>query len=60
MTKLEKKHVFSMGVRAKKDLEDLFEYQRSFRRNYKPRNGLGSEPCFICKTLALKMGYKIR
>jgi hypothetical protein len=59
MTRLEKEHVRSMGVRTKTDLEILFEHQRSFRDNQKT-SGPNSEPCFICKTLAMKMGYEIR
>ncbi len=58
MSKLERQHLKEVGVKTKADLEKLFEYQRSQRRNQKIT--IGSEPCFVCKSLALKMGYKIK
>lgn len=56
ITKLEKKHIRSYGVRGKADLENLFENQRKLRA----KSLVTNEPCFVCKSLALKMGYKIR
>ncbi len=56
MSRLEREHTRSMGVTTKKHLDTLFEHQRKLRAKSLTQN----EPCFICKSLALKLGYKIK
>jgi hypothetical protein len=56
LTRIEREHINICGLKTKADLAEIFKYQRKLRLQTDPRV---DEPCLICKSVAVRLGYPV-
>jgi hypothetical protein len=60
LTADERRHLVKMGMNTRKMADWTFEEQRGMRARQKAEHGDGAvEPCFECKSIAIKLGCAV-